>query len=81
MHADVGKVPWNKYSLAARKRAVEFSTNNHVNNNVDRQCPQRRMRNSIQLIPAHVLYVSQPIDPESPDLLVSAMRHSAVLAY
>ena len=33
MHADVGKVPWNKYSLAARERAVEFSTNNLVNNN------------------------------------------------
>ena len=26
MHADVGKVPWNKYSLAARERAVEFIT-------------------------------------------------------
>ena len=34
VHADVGKVPWNKYSLATRERAVEFSTNNHVNNNV-----------------------------------------------
>ena len=39
MHADVGKVPWNKYSLAARERAVEFSTNNHVNNNVGQPMP------------------------------------------
>ena len=27
MHANVGKTPWNKYSLAANKRAMEFITN------------------------------------------------------
>ena len=30
VYADVGNVPWIKYSLAARERAVECSTNNLV---------------------------------------------------
>ena len=39
----------NRYSLAARKRAVEFSTDNHINHNVRtaNACP---MINLIQLI-------------------------------
>ena len=27
VHANVGKTPWNKYSLAAKERAMEFITN------------------------------------------------------
>ena len=38
--------------------------------------------NSAHTLPAHVfLYVLQPIHPESPDLLVPAIRHSVVAYY
>ena len=76
MHADVGKVPWNKYSLDARERAVDFSTDNYLNPRKAAEFRLPRTAKRCHFTPMHLTHINDTIFCSSLEKMVGLVNRT-----